>query len=205
MKFALWKYPSASTRKSEQITRPVLIDRKKSIEHGRDKNGTALMHFRSTVQLRGIRCQTNPFPDRRIVFADSVPQGPVPSPGMPDLSRQLGQKIFRAQVSSRLRDLVPEHLGESEVLKERHDIREGLVKCQNVLIRRFQEMFMEPIEQSMSRFVSDDAVGKTSEHHAAGKLTRGSILGRGKIAEEKRSFAATVISVGHPQSVRIDA
>src|SRR5580692_4990467 len=171
MKFALREYATASAGQSEQITRAVLIDGKKSIEHGRDKNRAALMHFRSTVQFRGIRCQANPFPDRRIVFADGVPQGPVRSPGMPDLSRQLGQKILRAQVSSRLRDLVSEHLGESEVLKERHDIRERLVKCQYVLIRRFQEMFMESIEKSVSCFVSDDVVGKTSEHHAAGKLT----------------------------------
>jgi hypothetical protein len=83
---------------------------------------------------------------------------------LPELLRQLAQPVLARQIPARRRDLMPQHLGNREMLEKRHDIGEGLVKRQHVGIAGLIEAAVHAVEQRMRDLVRDDVVRETREH-----------------------------------------
>src|SRR6478672_7366686 len=100
---------------------------------------------------------------------------------------------------------MPQHLGKTEVLKERDDIGERFMKGERVRICRLQKFRKNRIEQCVRRFMRDDVMRQTGEDHSAWKLRAPRLGGRWKVTKEQRLFLRTVIGVSATKGMRINA
>ena len=66
-----------------------------------------------------------------------------------------------------MRDLVAQHLGQREVLEQRHDVGEGLVEGEHVGVARLAEAAVHAVEQGVRHLVRDDVVRQAGEHRQA--------------------------------------
>ena len=122
------------------------------------------------------------------IASRSAPRSPLDAA---ELAGQLAEQVLLvAQVAARARDLVPQDLREREVLQQRDDVGERLVKGADVGVGRLQEVPVHAVEQRMRGLVRDDVVRQAGEDHAAGHVIAGVVLDRLEVAEEQRDFAA---------------
>ena len=140
-------------------------------------------------------------PDR----ANGISQRPAAPSGISELRSQLREPIIHPQVSARPLDLVEQHSGKREVLEDCHDVGKRLVKGKHIAIRGVHQPAMQPIENRMRRFMSDNVVRQTREGHAAGHAVGGQVRPRGKVSEEERLLRRIVVRVLLPERVGIDA
>ncbi len=133
-------------------------------------------------------------------------RAPAHARGPAELSSELAeQALLRVDVATCPGDLMPKNLAEREVLKQRHDVGECLVKGEHVGIGRTIEAAVHAVEQGVRGFVGDDVVRQAGEHHAAGHVVTGIIGRRGEIPEEKRLLRRAEIGVRLAQGMWIDS
>src|ERR1700730_17509674 len=101
------------------------------------------------------------------------------------------------QVAMRPVELKAQQFWEGEVLKDRDDIGEGLVKSRHIDVCLLLIITVNAVEQRMRRFVRDDVVRETSKHQLS---TVGRTTGR-KISEQQCPLFGAVIWVRFAQRV----
>ena len=78
----------------------------------------------------------HPLAARFIVVADGISQRTVRATRMAELGSQLRQQIFGTEVTASLGNLMPQLLGQCEVLEQRDDVGKGLVKGEHIRVGR---------------------------------------------------------------------
>src|SRR5207244_6064907 len=104
------------------------------------------------------------------------------------------------QVATRPVELKAQQFREGEVLKDRYDIGEGLVKSRHIDVCLLLIITVNAVEQRMGRFVRDDVVRKTSKHQLS---TVGRTAGW-EISEQQCPLFRTVVCICLAQRVRIE-
>src|SRR4030095_5873171 len=87
-----------------------------------------------------------------------------------ELLGQFAEQILTRQVASRLRDLVRQGFGMAEVLKERDDVRERLVKRERRGVGRLHVVRVNTVQNRVCRLVGDDVLREAREDHATRKI-----------------------------------
>ena len=89
--------------------------------------------------LVGSRVRLERFPLSLLIDAsDRFAQSAIQSARLSKLLRQFSEQTLTRQITARLRDLMMQHLRKTEMLKQRHDVRERFVKREHVRISRIQ-------------------------------------------------------------------
>ena len=104
-------------------------------------------------------------------------------------------RVGEAQVAPRLVDLLAQGLRHGEVLEQRHQIGEGLVKGRRIGMARLLPIGMQPIQQRMRRLMRHDIVGKTAEDPAAAHHRPGILRIGAEIAEQQGNAIGAVIGI----------
>src|SRR5438034_10439411 len=104
------------------------------------------------------------------------------------------------QVAMRPVELKAQQFREGEVLKDRYDIGEGLVKSRHIDVCLLLIITVNAVEQCMGRFVRDDVVRKTSKH----QLSAVGYTAGWEISEQQCSLFRAVICVRLAQRVRVE-
>ena len=126
--------------------------------------------------------------------------------GFAELPRQAAQKaVLVAEVAARPGDLEADQFVHGEMLEQRDDVGERLVKGQHVRVRGFLEAPMQAVEQRMRHLMGDDVAGQAGEHHRARPALHRLVRRWMEIAEQQRLLFRAVIGVVGAQRVRIDA
>ena len=101
------------------------------------------------LQVRGIGLVA--YPDPVLEPADGVAQRAAAAHRLSELDGQHAQHRFGLDVAAGPGDLVLQHLPDGEVLHQRHDVGERLVKRQHVGIGRLVEAAMHAVEDGVRR------------------------------------------------------
>jgi hypothetical protein len=173
---------------SKKVLGAPSVDRQESIKHGRHQDGAAVMAF------RGLREKI------RLGFrADILAQRLSPCGAGGELACKPAQQTGAFE-SAVLLDMREYGLGQRKMREQRHDIGEGLVKCETVQAGRFRVAAVQTVEYGMGRFMRDDVVGKCCEY----PVGAGRGIGAAEISEQQGSLLSAVIGIGFPKRVRID-
>ena len=90
-----------------------------------------------------------------------------------------------------------------KMLKERHDVGEGLMERLHVDVADGIEQRPQAIEQAMGRFVRDDVLRQARKHDGSRRVERIADVD-GEVTEEQRPLLRAVVRVAIAQRMRID-
>ena len=139
-----------------------------------------------------------------VAFGEVVAQGPATVGSFAELLGQGTEQFRRIQSAPGLAHLEPHQLGDREVLEQRDDIGEGLVKGRYIRVRGILEAAMQAVEQGVGHLVGDDVAGQAGKHHAAAWGGGGRRRGGLEVAEQQRHLVGAVVGVLGAQRVGVD-
>ena len=158
------QHPGTVAGDPEQVGHRGLVDGQEGVEHGGDQE--AAPSVRLLEPAVGVRVGLGPLPlaGLRVDAAQGAPQRPALAGRLPELLGQFAQPVLAVQVAAGRGHLVPEHLGQGEVLEQGHDVGERLVEGEHVGVARLVEPAVHAVQQGVGRLVGDDVVRQAGEH-----------------------------------------
>ena len=120
------------------------------------------------------------------------------------LLRQFAEHVAPAEIALRLCDLVAQRRGDREVLEQRDEVGERLVKREHVGIGRLAKARVQSVQQRVRGFVRHDVVREAAKDCPAGKVAPWVGLRRRKVSEQQRLLVGTVVRVRLAHRVRIN-
>src|SRR5262249_27600896 len=92
---------------------------------------------------------------------------------LPELHGELPEQVLFLEIAAGLRYLMAERFREREMLEQRHNVGERLVKRENIRIGGLAEPPVQSVEECVGRLVRQDVVRDRRENHAARQRAAG--------------------------------
>ena len=183
------QYAGSVGREADQIGAARPIDRHERRKYRRDQYSAARVRLvaRGVILTRGLGL--DPLAGVRVGRTDRTAQCTVHAARKSKLHGELSQQIFLLQVAARMPDLMQHRFRDREMLEQRDDVGECLVKREHVGIGLLLKAGMQPVEQRVRGFVRDDVVGERAEHLRSRQRLRRILAAGAEIAEQQRHLS----------------